>query len=400
MKLPFGTIEITEKTRELVLDCLDQGRISSGRKVREFEEKFAELIGVSEAVAVSSGTDADALALAVLHDFGAQRGDEVIVPALSFVASGSAVLHAGFTPVFVDIDPSTLNIDPLKIPAAITNRTRAVMAVHLMGKPAPMDEINIIAKKHNLMVIEDAAEAHGAVYKGQMIGGLGDLSAFSLYVAHIISTGEGGIVLTDNDEYAEVLRSLRSHGRACKCRQCVSNINSGFCNKRFSDPSRGDIRFQFERIGFSSKMNELEASVGLGSLDQFETIVAKRHQNLTRMIDGFKAFDEWLWTYKEEPFEKIGPHAFPFVVKKGAPFTRDELMLHLEKEGIDGRTLFASIPTQCAGFEFTGKHLGDFPSAEFVGERGIHIGVHQAITSEHIDGFIECVSNFIEKACN
>jgi len=397
MRIPFGTVSITDKSRKLILNCLERGRISSGKLVREFEEHFADLIGVKEAVAVSSGTDADTLALAVLHDLGAERGDEVIVPALSFVSTGAAVIHAGFTPVFVDIDPDTLNIDPKKIEEAITARTRAIMPVHLMGKPADMDAIKAIAEENDFLIVEDAAEAYGAVYKGRNIGSLGDLAAFSLYVAHIITTGEGGIVLTDNEEYAEILRSLRGHGRACKCKVCVSNLTSGYCDKRFSDEERGDIRFHFERLGYSSKMNELEAALGLGTLDNYHDIVEKRHKNLLLMIEGFQEFSEYIWTYHEEHHEKIGPHAFPFVVKENAPFSRDEIMLDLEKKGIDGRTLFSSMPTQCGGFEFLGYQLGDFPNAEYIGKNGVHIGVHQDVNEEDIEWCIDCVRGFITK---
>jgi len=233
MKIPFGTMSIPQKSKELIGEILNSNRVSSGRYVREFEKKFARLTGTKEAVALSSGTDADALALAVLYDFGAKRGDEVIVPALSFVATGNAVLQAGFKPVFVDIDRKTLNIDPSRIEGVITEKTRAIMPVHLMGKPADMDAINKTAMKYKLYVIEDAAEAHGAVYKGRNIGTLGDMAAYSLYVAHIISTIEGGIVTTNREDFAEILRSLRSHGRACKCEKCVMNINSGYCSKRF-----------------------------------------------------------------------------------------------------------------------------------------------------------------------
>ena len=157
MSVPFGTISIPERSKELIAEILDSKRISNGKHVRMFEDRFAELIGVKEAVAVSSGTDADVLALAVLHDYGATRGDEVIIPALSFVATGNAVLHAGFTPAFVDVERETLNIVADRIEAAITERTRAIMPVHLMGKPAEMDTINAIARTHDLRVIEDAA---------------------------------------------------------------------------------------------------------------------------------------------------------------------------------------------------------------------------------------------------
>lgn len=396
MRIPFGTITITEKTKQLINEALEVGRISSGRLVSKFENKFADLVGTKEAVAVSSGTDADTLALAVLHDLGAERGDEVIVPALSFVSTGNAVLHAGFTPVFVDIERETLNINPEKIEEAITERTKAIMPVHLMGKPADMDIISALAKENNLLVVEDAAEAHGAVYKGKNIGTLGDLAAFSLYIAHIITTGEGGIIVTDSEDYAELLRSLRAHGRACKCKQCVLNISSGYCEKRFSNKERGDIRFYFERLGYSSKMNELEAALGLGTLDYYDEIVTKRHKNLLTVIKNFQEFSKYMRTFQEEEFEKIGPHAFPFVIKENAPFTRDELMIYLENKGIDARTLFSSIPTQCGGYGFLGYKLGDFPNAEYVGKNGIHIGVHQDVKKEDIDWFINCVGEFIK----
>jgi len=273
------------------------------------------------------------------------------------------------------------------------------MPVHLMGKPAEMDEINQIAEKHNLLVVEDAAEAYGAEYKGKNIGSIGDMAAYSLYVAHIITSGEGGMITTDNEEYAEILRSLRSHGRACKCKQCISNLTSGFCEKRFSDKERGDIRFHFERVGYSCKMNELEAAVGLGSLDHYHEILSKRHSNLMDMIEQFQQFSDYFWTIHEEPHEKIGPHAFPFILKEGMPFSRDELMICLEHNGIDARTLFSSIPTQCGGYEFLGYSLGDFPVSEYIGKNGIHIGVHQDIDLKSIDWFIACIDNFIKDKC-
>lgn len=398
MRIPFGTVTLTKRAKELAMDSLERGRISSGKLVRQFEETVAQLIGVREAVAVGSGTDADALALAIMHDLGAQRGDEVIVPALSFVATGNAVLHAGLTPRFVDIDPDTLNIDTSLIEGAVNERTRGIIPVHLMGKPADMDPIMELANKHNLTVVEDGAEAWGAVYKGRNIGSIGHMSAFSLYVAHIITTGEGGIILTDNEEYAENLRSLRSHGRACKCKVCVSNLSSGYCEKRFADPEIGDLRFHFERIGFSSKMNELEAAIGLGSLDLYHEIVDKRHHNLISMIQAFEPFSAYLKTFPQAEHERIGPHAFPFVVKPGAPFSRDQLLLHLEHEGVDARTLFSSIPTQCGGYEFLGYEQGDFPHAEYVGKNGIHVGVHQDVSDQDIEWFAGMVKEFIKKA--
>lgn len=396
MRLPFGTIAVSKKSRKLINTALDTLKLSSGRLVREFEAGFAGHIGTKEAVAVSTGTDADILALAVLHDFGARRGDEVILPALSFVATGNAVLHAGFKPVFVDVERHTLNIDPKKIEKAITPRTRAIMPVHLMGKPADMDAINRIAKKHKLFVVEDAAEAHGAVYKGRNVGTLGDMAAYSLYIAHIITTIEGGIVTTDRPDFAEVLRSLRSHGRACKCKVCVVNTCDAYCEKRFKYGEGSDIRFVFERIGYSCKMNELEAAVGLGSLDTYKKIIAKRRANLLSMIAKFKKFEPWLTTIKEEKHEQIGPHAFAIILGEKAPFTRNELGLYLEKNGIETRHLFSSMPTQCPGFAYLGGKLGDFPNAEYIGNKGLHIGVHQDLGPRHVAYFIRKVGEFLK----
>jgi dTDP-4-amino-4,6-dideoxygalactose transaminase len=395
MKIPFGTISITEQSKSLINSILDSNRVSNGKYVREFEQQFAKLTGTKEAIALSSGTDADALALAVLHDFGAKRGDEIIIPALSFVATGNAVLQAGFTPVFVDVERETLNINPERIEKVISKKTRAIMPVHLMGKPAKMDEINAIAKKHNLFVIEDAAEAHGGVYKGRNVGTIGDMAAYSLYLAHIITTIEGGIVTTDREDFAEILRSLRCHGRACKCKVCVVNTNSGYCQKRFKHGR--DIRFVFERIGYSCKMNEVEAAVGIGSLNMYEQIINKRRYNLLTMIKRFDKFGEYITTIHEEKDEKIGPHAFPMIVREKAPFTRDQLTAYLDKNEIDTRDLFTSIPTQCPGYSFLGHKLGDFPNAEYIGNNGLHIGVHQDLGDEHINYFIDTVEKFLKQ---
>ena len=385
MHLPFGTISITQKAKDLVNEALDSGRVSNGKYVKQFEERFADIVGTKEAVAVSTGTDADMIMLSELYDFGAKRGDEIIIPALSFVATGNAVLHAGFTPVFIDVDRETYNIDASKIEQVITEKTRAIMPVHLMGKPADMAAIWEIAKKHNLRVFEDAAEAHGAMYKGKHVGSIGDMGAFSTYVAHLVSSVEGGMVTTNNSEFADIARALRNHGKFCHCQVCSSNAKFGHCKNRFV----------FSRIGYSAKMNDLEAAVGLGSLDLYEEVLEKRRKNLLSLMEKFQQFELHLTTFKEEEHERIGPHAFPFIVAENAPFTRNELYEYIEEKGIDARQLFSSMPTQCKGFEFLGHKLGEFPNAEFIGNNGLHIGVHQDITEEHIDYFIKTIKEFL-----
>jgi dTDP-4-amino-4,6-dideoxygalactose transaminase len=369
-KVPFGTVSVTPKARSLINEALDRNWLTKGRYVKEFEEKFAELFGVKYGVAVSSGTDADALACAALYDLGAKRGDEVIVPALSFVATGNSVFQAGLTPVFVDIKRETLNIDPAKIEARITKRTRAIMPVHLMGKPADMDPILAIAKKHDLQVIEDAAEAHGAEYRGRKIGSMGAMACFSLYAAHIVTTIEGGMIITDSEKMAEALRSLRNHGMVGK--------------------------FTFERIGFSAKMNELEAAVGLGNIEIFHGILEKRRRNMLYLIDKFRRFDKYFITLKEEAHEKLGPHAFSIILRPGLNFTKDEFVQYLDSKGVDSRNLFYSMPTQCPSYAFLGYKLGDFPEAEYCSDHGTHIGIHQDIELEQLDYVVEVVAEFLK----
>ena len=395
MKVPFGTIQVPEKSKQLIMEALDGRRLSQGLLVRKFEDRFGELLGVKEAVAVSSGADADALALAALYDRGARRGDEVIVPALSFVATGNAVLQAGFVPRFVDAERATLNIAPDLIEAAITSRTRAIMPVHLMGKPADMDAIMSIAAKHGLHVVEDAAEAHGGFYRGRALGTIGHLGAFSLYVAHIITTVEGGIIATNDESLGDVLRSLRVHGRACSCKTCVLSVNQTYCPKRFDDGQGEDVRFRFDRVGFSCKMNELEAALGLGNLDNYHDIVDKRRRNLLHVISRFDRFAPHLASIKEEPHEVIGPHAIPIVVQEGAPFTRRELTDHLEKNGVETRTLFASMPTQCPGFAFLGQEPGTFPNAEYIGLHGLHVGAHHDLDLPEMDYLMDVLEDFL-----
>lgn len=398
MRLTFGSLSITNYSKKIIHEILDSNRLSCGKYVQKFEEEFAALIGTREAVAVSSGTDADALALAALYDFGARRQDEVIIPALTFVATANAVLQAGFKPVFVDIERSTLSLDPVKIEAAITDKTKAIMPVHLMGKPADMDAINALAKKHKLYVIEDAAQAHGAVYKGRNIGTLGDMAAFSLYIAHIITTVEGGVITTNDHIFAEVLRSLRSHGRACKCKVCVINTKSLYCPKRFNQSSKkDDIRFIFERVGFSAKMNELEAAIGIGNLKVYKSILNKRRESLYYLMKKIEKFAPYIMSLKKETNEEIGPHALALIIQEQSKFSRSLFVQYLAKKGIDSRILFSSIPTQCPGFNFLGYKSGDFPIAEYIGNHGIHVGVHQEIGKRECDYLIQAIGKFLRK---
>jgi dTDP-4-amino-4,6-dideoxygalactose transaminase len=401
MRVPFGTISLTDTAKKLINEALDKNKLTCGNLVLQLERKFAEFAGTKYAVAVSSGTDAITIALAALHDYGMLPGREVIVPALTFIATANAVIHAGFDPVFVDIEKETLNIDTKQIEPKLSRATAAIVPVHLMGKPANMRAVTNIAysfqnkyRDTQLAVIEDAAEAHGGLYYGHKTGSIGIAGCFSLYAAHIVSAIEGGMITTNDEEFARICRSLRSHGRACDCEVCIVNTSPAKCPKRYD--LGYDKRFVFERIGYSSKMNELEAAVGLGTMEIADQIIEKRRENFYRLTEGLRKFDE-LYTIYEGDGEKIGPHAFPIILRVeqvGTKFTRDELGSYLSNAGIDSRTLFQSIPTQSKAYSrYNFKE--DFPNAEYCATNGLHTGVHQDMGEGECAYILEMIEKFL-----
>ena len=396
-RITVGTVAVGEGGKRRVMDALARGRISGGKFVQEFEETFAAYHGLKYGVAVSTGTDADAVAVATLLERGARRGDGVIVPALTFISVANAVLHAGLVPRFADIDADSYNLEPAAAEAAVTPRVRAIMAVHNFGRPAPMDELEDVAARHGLTLVEDAAEAHGARYRGKLVGTFGAMAAYSFYVAHILTTGEGGMIITDDDELARLCRSLRAHGRACDCKVCVLNVDSSYCPLRYKYGDDTDIRFHFERIGFSSKMNELEAALGVEQVEKMDDIVRARRERLDYFNKHLARHEEFLKLFRAGPGEEISPLCNPLVVKREAPFERFELTRYLEQRGVETRPAFGCIPTQQPAYKSMGHREGEFPAAEYVGARGFYIGCHQNITDEDAAYVVAAFDEFMKK---
>lgn len=369
-RITFGHIEVGQTARRYLNEALDRNWVSEGPNVQRFEREFAKKFGYAQAVAASSGTDAGIVAMAALRDKGAEPGDEVITPALAFVATANCILAAGLTPKFVDIELETLNIDPAKIEAAITPRTRAIQVVHTMGKPCRMKEIMKIAAKHKLAVIEDCCEAHGATLDGQVVGSFGDMGLFSFYAAHMICSGEGGMISSREAEWSALCRSIRSHGRR-----------------------GGQLYFHFDRIGFNSKMNDLEAAIGLEGLENFENTFRVRRVYLARLWELLKPLQDKLILYPDGPGEVTCPHAFPLVMRDPKQSV-EGLYQHLESQGIQCKTLFGSLPVQHGAFKFLGYKEGSFPVSERIGTTGLHFGVHQYLTEQDIDYAAETVRNY------
>lgn len=354
--ITLGTVDISQKTKDLMQEALNKGIIGQGEYIKEFENKLADFLGVKYAIATANGTLADACALAAARYKDNSQRNEVIVPALTFVAQINALYYNHLKPVFVDVKED-FQIDTEKIEEKITEKTLAIMPTHLLGKPAKMEKIIDLAKSNNLFVIEDACEALGSRYQGAFCGTIGDMGTFSFFVSHAITTGEGGLVVTNDEELATLVRSLRNHGRKSE------NLED---------------KFIFSYIGFSAKMNALEAIIGLGIIDELPKYLEKRHRNMM-MLNTLVGKD---WLFQKED-EYIVPHSYPVLVKSRKE--RDALLTVLpQKFGIEARQIFYSIPTQGKAYEFLGEEEGRYPIAESIGNRGLYVPCHQSVSKEEI----------------
>jgi len=342
--IPVAEPSLGEEELKNVMEVVKSGWISSkGEFIEKFEKKFAKYCGVKYGIATSSGTTALHLALTAL---GIKKGDEVIVPDLTFIATANAVTYCGARPVFVDSHPEYWCIDPEKIKEKITPRTKAIIPVHLYGHPCDMDTIMDIAKKYGLFVIEDAAEAHGAEYKGRKVGSFGDISCFSFYGNKIITTGEGGMCLTNNEKLAEKMRILRDHGM---------------------NPNR---RYWHDVIGFNYRMTNMQAAVGVAQLQKINKFIEKKRQIAMWYEEGLKELAEkgLITLHPQMKWANCVYWIYSILIEDKFGMKRDELMKKLEKNGIETRPFFYPMHTMPPYF-----NKERFPVAEEISKRGINL---------------------------
>jgi len=353
------------------------------------ESRFAALHSSKFGVFCNSGTSALQIALAALkEEFGWQDGDEVIVPALTFIATSNVILYNNLKPVFVDIEPDTYNIDPTKIEEKITVRTRCILPVHLFGQPCDMDPIMEIAQKHNLRILEDSCETMFAQYKRKPVGSFGDIACFSTYMAHLLVTGVGGFSLTSNPELAIKLRSLMNHGR--------DSIYLSIDDDKGKDEAQlrkiVAKRFSYVRLGHSFRATEFEAAVGLGQLDQHESIVAQRKENAAFYTQELSSLRDVL----QLPVKKDDrDHCFmlyPIVIKTKDK-TKEDLVNFLEKNKIETRDLLPLL-NQPIYKKIFGDIETDFPIAKFVRENGFYIGCHQYLSRQEKKYVVKKIKEF------
>jgi len=391
-QIGVGCLEITDVEKRYVNDILDTGRLSYGPYTKRFEREFAAAHDARFAVMVNSGTSALEMAVACLKEVhGWQDNDEILCPAVTFVASSNVILANNLKPVFVDVDPHTYNIDPAKIEERITPRTRAIVAVHLFGQPAAMDAIQEIARKHNLRIIEDSCETMFARYKGTSVGVMSDIACFSTYVAHILVTGVGGLAMTNNPVLAERLRSLANHGRD----NIYISIDDGKEAKGADLKEIISRRFNFIRRGYSYRVTEMEGALGCAQLERHEATIAKRKENGAYFNTHLTKFDRHL----QLPATASGAdHVFmmyPIVIKESSPVKKADLVQYLEEHNIETRDMLPLI-NQPFYKELYGDLESQYPVARWINNNGFYIGSHQMLAPKDREYIVSVFQKFFE----
>lgn len=399
-RVPVGYFRIDKEEREAVNEVLDSGRISEGRKVREFEKKWAEYIGTKYCIATSSGWGALVSGLTALKYYkNLKNGMKIITTPLTYIADSSAISTAGFKPVFVDIDPVTFCITPEAIELHLEQvkdpeNYAIILPVDLMGYSVKIDEINEIAKKYNLLVLEDAAQAHGTIYRNKKAGSDADVGIFSFYVAHNIQAGEMGTAVTNNAEINRLVRKIKAQGRACDCLVCIRDKDICPLIRNYKGSDDFDPRFTHDLIGYNFKIMEFQPALALVQLKKIDEVITRRQNNVKYLNTQLKRYEDILQlpVYSEE----VSYLAYPLVIKDTKIISRKKLRFELESKGVETRPIFGCIPTQQPAYDYLKeKYEGKLPNAEHIGKNGFYIGCHQYLEREDLDYVVEVFNRIL-----
>lgn len=375
----YGSAEVIE-----ALDSLMTTWVTMGKKVKTFEEMFATYVGKKHGVMTNSGSSANLLALSLLD---LKPGDEVITPALTWATTVFPIAQVGAVPVLVDVDPNTYNIDPIAIEKAVTSKTKAIMLVHLLGNPCNMSAIMDIAKRLNLKVIEDSCEAHGAKWGQKKVGSFGDISTFSFFFSHHISTIEGGIVLVNNPEYLDALRSMRAHGwvREMTTRDTIAAENPDV-----------DSRFLFAYPGYNFRPTEIGGAFGMHQLPKLEGFIQHRRELARFFNDAFAKYERWLVLPRETKGTRHSYFSYPITVREGAPFTKKELQSFLESKGVETRQIEAGNMAQQPAMKRLHYRAEAIPNTEHIHKNGFFFGLHTGIGQDEKEAIAQYVHEFMK----
>jgi dTDP-4-amino-4,6-dideoxygalactose transaminase len=377
-----GTQIINEKAKEYINQILETKRVSYGPFLKKFETEFARIHNAKFAITSNSGTSALHVALQVLKEkYNWKDGDEVIVPSITFVATLNIILHNKMTPVLVDVDKDYYELNPDLIEEKITEKTRTIIPVHLFGQPCDMDPVLEIAKKHDLRIIEDSCETMFAKYKGKFTGTFGEIGCFSTYIAHLISTGVGGINTTNDPNIAVKLRSIFNHGRDAI--YISIDDTKGKSESEFKEIIKK--RFSFVNLGHSFRITEFEGALGLSQLDNWEEMINKRKKNADYLIKNLSSLKEHIQLPTIRPDTEHSFMMFPIVLLKEE---KTRAINILEENGIETRDMLP-ITNQPVYRKYLNIEEEDYPIAKWINKGGFYIGCHQELTKNDLDKIID-----------
>lgn len=376
-----------EKEIMTALDSLLKLEISQGKKTKQFESNYAQYHKMKYGIAVNSGSSANLVALTSLIDTGyLKKNDEIIVPATTFATVVSPIYQLGLKPVYVDIEKHTWNIDSELIKSAITKKTKLIMVVHQLGFPADMKKINTIAKDNNLLVLEDCCEAHGATFDKKIIGSMSDISTFSFFVAHNITTGEGGMILTNNKKLNDSMRSVREFGRLINYKKRFST---------YGNMKNYDSRYMFVKLGYNLRMSDIAAGIGIEQLKKLKSINIIRRKNALYLSKKLSSIES---LYIPRVFKKdlCAYYGYPIMITN-KKFSRNKLCSYLEKNKIETRAIMGGcLPDQLAFRNLSHKINGNLNNSRKVKNNAFFIGIHSALAKKDLDYIAKIIKSFFD----
>jgi CDP-6-deoxy-D-xylo-4-hexulose-3-dehydrase len=393
--------------REMInmVDAVLEFWLTAGRYAQAFEYKLGEFLGVREVIPVNSGSSANLVAITALTssklEHPLRAGDEVITPAVTFPTTLAPVLQNNLVPVFVDCELGSYNVDLEGLEAALSPRTRALIFPHTLGNPVDMARAMAFARQHDLYVVEDACDALGSRFDGQMCGTFGHFGTLSCYPAHHITMGEGGAVFTQSSKLAKIARSVRDWGRDCWCG--YDNPPDGQCGKRFQWqipglPDGYDHRYYYTEIGYNLKLTDVQAALGVAQMEKLPGFIAARQRNFDWLYEGLKSYEEHIILPTWHPQADVSWFAFPITVRPKAPFARRDLTAWLERHNIETRFLFAGdIRQQPAYREIPHRTVGELPNSKLVLQGSFFVGVYPGLDRARIDYMLETFRSFFDK---
>jgi CDP-6-deoxy-D-xylo-4-hexulose-3-dehydrase len=376
--------------------------LTSGPYTEEFESRFAKIVGMRHAFMVNSGSSANLLALSALTspaigERALKPGDEVITVAAGFPTTVTPILQNGLVPVYVDVNPETYVAIDEQMEAAISSKTKAIMMAHTLGNPFNLDFVQDLAKKHNLWLIEDSCDGLGGTYKDQTLGSFGDLSTFSFYPAHHITTGEGGAVLVKSVAHKRIVESFRDWGRDCWCAPGCDNT----CLKRYEWtlgelPQGYDHKYTYSHLGYNLKSGDIQAAIGLAQLDRLDSFIKLRRRNWAYLLDGLKDLEEYFVLPKATERSNPSWFGFALTVKPGGPKTRNEIVQALNDKKIGTRLLFGGNLLRQPAFTGTPRRvISSLENTDRIMNDTFWIGVWPGLTIEMLDYMVSSIHEIL-----